>query len=392
MTFEYSTVSRYNRRHAEAKMPQSLPSIKFDMFLRNFERFKALVERQDLIPLTSLEKSPYLQFEEGYKKKLFEEGKIVLQANKWRSEDIGAGDIATGVQRLLEMPNNLASWRMRDGIVKDIKLLLTQPGSKGLREFEEDFFCLYREENDELIFDRLRKRFGSRYPLIAYLFFSKDCTRYLPTAPTYFDTAISLLGVDFTMAYRCSWENYQTFLALIGQARILLSAQLSIDVTLLDAHSFVWTLANQIKIENPIADAESFKVLPDVMKRAVIQARIGQGKFRTNVIAHWRVCAITGCSELSLLRASHIKPWSESTPEECIDGFNGILLNGSADLSFDQGFISFNDGGQILISDKLSITDRMYLGLHPQMKLKALDEKHLPYLAYHRQRVFRGAK
>jgi putative restriction endonuclease len=49
--------------------------------------------------------------------------------------------------------------------------------------------------------------------------------------------------------------------------------------------------------------------------------------------------------------ASHIKPWCESTNEERLNGENGLLLTPSIDHLFDRGFISFEDNGELLISD-----------------------------------------
>jgi hypothetical protein len=49
---------------------------------------------------------------------------------------------------------------------------------------------------------------------------------------------------------------------------------------------------------------------------ALILARVGQGKFRDDVIAHWKVCAVTGAECVPLLKASHIKPWRDAKNEE----------------------------------------------------------------------------
>lgn len=43
-------------------------------------------------------------------------------------------------------------------------------------------------------------------------------------------------------------------------------------------------------------------------KKAVIAARRGQGRFRKALDEAWGGCAVTGCVNRALLRASHIKP------------------------------------------------------------------------------------
>src|SRR5208282_3757783 len=85
-------------------------------------------------------------------------------------------------------------------------------------------------------------------------------------------------------------------------------------------------------------------------RRAVIQARRGQGIFRQRVSNVERKCRITGVSNPEHLRASHCKPWRDSTNEERLDGENGLLLTPSIDHLFDRGFIGFEASGTLLVS------------------------------------------
>jgi putative restriction endonuclease len=67
--------------------------------------------------------------------------------------------------------------------------------------------------------------------------------------------------------------------------------------------------------------------LDETTRRAVIEARRGQGRFRLNVEAIEKACRVTGVTDPRLLRASHIKPWrSCTTSTERLDGGNGLLL------------------------------------------------------------------
>ena len=67
--------------------------------------------------------------------------------------------------------------------------------------------------------------------------------------------------------------------------------------------------------ENKAADIESIvkdQKVRETTRVALIEARLGQGQFRAGVIERWRgSCAVTGCTLLELLRASHIKPWTD---------------------------------------------------------------------------------
>lgn len=119
-----------------------------------------------------------------------------------------------------------------------------------------------------------------------------------------------------------------------------------------------------------------------------ILARVGQGEFRDRLMEKWdRSCAVTGLTCPELLRASHVKPWSDSRPRERLDPNNGLLLAAHLDALFDKGLISFDDAGKMLMSSRLLSEERKHfslplaLRLSPNAALKA-------YLAYHRDRKF----
>lgn len=83
-----------------------------------------------------------------------------------------------------------------------------------------------------------------------------------------------------------------------------------------------------------------------------VLARIGQGKFRKNVVKTWglekEVCMLTGLHLPPILTASHIVPWHECTGENArmrLDGANGILLCAHIDRLFDRYLISFKKHG-----------------------------------------------
>jgi putative restriction endonuclease len=54
---------------------------------------------------------------------------------------------------------------------------------------------------------------------------------------------------------------------------------------------------------------------------------------------------LTGITEPVLLRASHILPWAQSTDEQRLDVYNGLLLSALWDAAFDAGLVSFGDNG-----------------------------------------------
>ncbi len=125
-------------------------------------------------------------------------------------------------------------------------------------------------------------------------------------------------------------------------------------------------------------------------KEALVDARIGQGKFRAIVLQRWNNrCAVTGSAILEAIRASHIKPWRESTNMERLDPMNGIPLVASLDALFDAGLISFEESGRILISSQLLNHERNIHGITGKTLAKHPDAGTARYLQYHREKCFR---
>jgi putative restriction endonuclease len=142
--------------------------------------------------------------------------------------------------------------------------------------------------------------------------------------------------------------------------------------------------------------------LDDTIRNATIQARRGQGTFRSNVHKIEKACRLTGITNPSLLVASHIRPWrSCETPDQRLDGANGLMLTPDADLLFDRGFISFDDSGEVQVSPRFDQEDlrRLGLGEHAWKQL-GFSEAPMPwlaqgfsnsqraYLSYHRSQVY----
>ncbi|MDP3653773.1 MAG: HNH endonuclease signature motif containing protein [Rhodoferax sp.] len=83
----------------------------------------------------------------------------------------------------------------------------------------------------------------------------------------------------------------------------------------------------------------------DVTQReALVQARIGQGRFKADVTRLWglgETCTLTGIALPELLIASHIKPWRDSSNVERLDPTNGLLIAVHVDKLFDRHLLSF---------------------------------------------------
>jgi len=98
---------------------------------------------------------------------------------------------------------------------------------------------------------------GLDYQFIAYLFFIKDSKRFVPISQEKFDFIFEQLGiVDFRTRNNLSWENYNKYCELIKVVRDFLKSK-SGSSTLLDAHSFLWILSNQIQKDQLIKEFDS---------------------------------------------------------------------------------------------------------------------------------------
>jgi hypothetical protein len=129
-------------------------------------------------------------------------------------------------------------------------------------------------------------------------------------------------------------------------------------------------------------------------KEALVLARRGQGVFRERVQRIERSCRVTGVERLEHLRASHIKPWRDSTNDERLAGGNGLLLTPSIDHLFDRGFISFRGDGRLLVSPVAHAASlrRMGVASDREVNVGLFSEQQADFLEYHREEVFLASR
>jgi hypothetical protein len=161
-------------------------------------------------------------------------------------------------------------------------------------------------------------------------------------------------------------------------------------VLLVDRPSkFVFRLIHdQSAKDDLLMHQNEISVLPETERDSVIKARIGQGIFRKQLLEMWDGCAVTGVKLPDLLRASHIKPWRNSTNPERTNRYNGLLLLPQYDHLFDKGFISFDDDGHLLRSPALERIPISQLGINESDRLRSVSDNHLAFLRYHREEMF----
>ena len=173
---------------------------------------------------------------------------------------------------------------------------------------------------------------------------------------------------------------------------------------------FVWCLRPQLLaalqaagwVEPALSEAQSIETfgaeaeiaaeaacagLPETTRKALVNARIGQGGYRQRMLLVWGgKCAVTGLALPEALIASHAMAWRDSDNHQRLDEYNGLLLSATLDRLFDVGLISFADTGCLLAKPSLAADVLMACGLSPEAQLRFVPERCKPYLNKHRQR------
>lgn len=135
---------------------------------------------------------------------------------------------------------------------------------------------------------------------------------------------------------------------------------------------------------------ESDDAVQRTEKDSLILARRGQGLFRNRVAKNETRCRVTGVDRLEHLRASHCKPWRDSSNVERLDGDNGLLLTPSIDHLFDRGFISFEANGRLLVSPVAHRESLRRMGVQVERELNvgSFTARQGQFLEFHRDAVF----
>lgn len=158
------------------------------------------------------------------------------------------------------------------------------------------------------------------------------------------------------------------------------------------------SLAQRVAREHPsdedellLRDAPPSPGLTETERLVLANARRGQGSFKEAVRRLEPACRLTGLSDPRHLIASHMKPWSDSTNSERLDGHNGLLLSPHVDHLFDRGLITFAPAGGIRVSPRLAPQVIERWKLDPSVSGKRFSSAQLPFLEYHQEVVFQAS-
>jgi putative restriction endonuclease len=164
---------------------------------------------------------------------------------------------------------------------------------------------------------------------------------------------------------------------LIGSEVDVKVAQLTAEIDLL----------SELAVDTAVEEALIGRTdIGPTTKSQLVKSRRGQGIFKSNVRLNEKGCRITGISNIKHLIASHIKPWSESSDTEKLNGCNGLLLAPHVDHLFNNGMIGFSDNGDLIISTKLDKDILCAWKIDEVLNVGKFKEEQKEFLRYHRQK------
>ena len=225
-------------------------------------RFSSFVQYMDGQPgyISFRDIGGFLGREEDYKSRIAEEVRKELDFGNWKESWIGTGKIADFAKKAISKSGNLVNKNQQI----DFKNRLDPQHPKYRQNAERVLFDIYRKPlcEEPAAFANAVETFGAKYDTIAFLFFIKDDTRFLPISTGHFDKGFAALGIDYTTSHRCGWENYQGFVDIIKEIREVMEGVLPMKGTprLIDAHSFVWVIQEERFIEWSPDAAQSIQI------------------------------------------------------------------------------------------------------------------------------------
>lgn len=253
------------------------------------------------------------------------------------------------------------------------------------------FECCYVGQEYRAIFARLLKEHIHKVDLFSYfdeisyslltqtsLFFEKD--EYVSLRKEYIDDICSIMK---------EYENGSPLLSVTLCARYTSSIVAHEDVSV--------DYKNRSHVMVPYKDLSTIiKIIP---RRGVPSDRNETKALQTfykDTLFHEcdHACPICEIDIAHMLIASHIKPFRDCAHiYEAIDHNNGLLLCRNHDYLFDQGYISFEDDGKIMISKALRLKENLAsYAIHEDFYLpyQLLSEERRLFLQYHREVIFKG--
>lgn len=202
------------------------------------DRFQLLLEEEQGYAFMSFADSERKELrtalsEEKYKENNQAKVNSILAEEDWDCSKIGTGYYVNLMDGMYQKySSNL--------VFLNHKSAFKKVASGKEQEYDQLVYDFFRtDDKDATIFEKLQKELGGSYDTLAY-FFSLKGDPYLPISSGGFEKGLKKVGIDYPLAYRCSWENYKGYCEIIREVQLQLQEKLDPDATLWHAHSFIW--------------------------------------------------------------------------------------------------------------------------------------------------------
>ena len=167
---------------------------------------------------------------------------------------------------------------------------------------------------------------------------------------------------------------------LVNQVQDIIERHTDEEFAHLELSNADTAVVNEIRHRKDIEETEKLRL---------VKSRNGQGLFKDRLKEIESGCRITGLADIKYLIASHIKPWTKSNDFEKLDGNNGLLLSPHVDKLFDNGYISFEDDGGMIISPQLNVDTLRLWSINKDENVGEFNKEQQQYLQYHRDNVLK---
>ena len=211
------------------------------MLLTMIKRFGSYIVSRDGI-INFQDRNTFLGREENYKTRIAIKAQEALQYERWTEKWIDNGKILNCSAKAMSCAENLVNKHQQI----DFKNKLNYSDPKNKLSLARAIYDIYKskgEKEEARAFANAVTAFGGKYDTIAYLFFIKDSSRFLPISTGHLEKSLKSVGFEYKLSGNCSWENYNGFLEIATAIRDLMAQTLPIDeIRLIDAHSFLWVI------------------------------------------------------------------------------------------------------------------------------------------------------
>ncbi|MGB6409156.1 MAG: HNH endonuclease [Planococcus donghaensis] len=195
-----------------------------------------------------------------------------------------------------------------------------------------------------------------------------------PLLPVKYSAFQEDAGGNSGYLYPCNEELAIKFLELISSLNIF-----TVEVEQLELSMEVIKKTEHNPLLSLIAEAEL---------EIKTKMRRGKEQFRESLLPLWNgECPLCGIAISDVLRATHAKPWKDSSNAERLDPFNGIVLCANHSALYSAGHIAFTGGGRLHISSRIPEDQYPTYRLKKGMKIPVSPE-HATYLRWHKRIVF----